>query len=71
MLVSEFFGGPIGLAPLSCSLGMDATELSRDIEPYLIQAELLKLQPRGRCATKSTFVSLGMRVPPLVNGLLR
>ena len=50
---------------------MDPTELTRDIEPYLIQSGLLKLQPRGRCATKATYLALGMRVPPLVNGMLR
>lgn len=70
-LATEFVGGPTGLAPLAASLGMDATELTRDVEPYLLQAGLLQLQPRGRAATRATYIALGLRVPALINGLLR
>ena len=68
VLVDDFRGGPVGLNPFSCTLGMDPSELSRDVEPYLLQAGLLALRGRGRCATRATYLVLGMRVPPMING---
>lgn len=35
------YDGPVGLAPLAASLGMDPTELTKDVEPYLLMAGLL------------------------------
>lgn len=68
VLVDDFRGGPIGLAPFSTTLGMDPTELSRDVEPYLLQAGLLALRGRGRCATRATYLVLDRKVPPMLNG---
>lgn len=68
VLINDFRGGPIGLNPLSCTLGMDPSELSKDVEPYLLQAGLLALRGRGRCATRATYLVLGLPVPPMLNG---
>lgn len=70
-LCMDFLGGPVGLAPLACQLGMDPGELTKDVEPYLVQAGLWRLLPRGRAATRASYVVLDLPVPPLVNGLLR
>lgn len=70
-LAEEFLGGPVGVAPLAASLGMDAQELTKDVEPYLVRAGLLALGPRGRMATRASYVAVGLSVPALVNGLLR
>lgn len=70
-VTDEFFGGPIGLNPLATTLGMDPTELSKDIEPYLVKAGLLRHLPRGRAATRATYIVQGLPIPILINGFLR
>jgi Holliday junction DNA helicase RuvB len=67
-LVDTFRGGPIGLNPFSSTLGVSTAELTADIEPYLIQAGLLTLRGRGRCATRASYLVLGKTVPPMLNG---
>lgn len=67
-LADNFRGGPIGLNPFSSTLGVAPAELTADIEPYLIQAGLLTLRGRGRCATRGTYLVLGQTVPPMLNG---
>lgn len=71
LLLDEFDGGPIGLAPLASSFGVDVTELTRDIEPYLVQAGVWALQPSGRAATRDTWKIITGSVPPIINGRLR
>jgi Holliday junction DNA helicase RuvB len=71
VLLEQFDGGPIGLAPLACALNMDVTEMSRDVEPYLLQAGLWQLLPGGRGATKATWQVVTGSVPLLVNGRMR
>lgn len=68
MLCDDFRGGPVGLAPLTAALQMDRTELTRDVEPYLMQAGLIALKGRGRAATRATYLVLGAKVPAMLNG---
>lgn len=70
-LCMEFNGGPIGAPVLAATLGMDMTELTGDIEPYLMTAGLLTRRPNGRCATTASYMVLGLPVPPILNGWLR
>lgn len=63
-----FRGGPVGLGPLCSMLGMDTSELTREIEPYLIQAGLWMVRGKGRSATRAAYLVRGRRVPPMVNG---
>ena len=67
-LVEDFHGGPVGRLPLAAHLGMSEAELSRDVEPYLMAAGLIVLRGRGRCATRATYLVLGLPVSPLLNG---
>lgn len=62
-----FRGGPIGVSPLANSVGIKQAELIQDIEPRLVRAGLLVIRGNGRCATRDTYVSLGLPVPPLLN----
>jgi Holliday junction DNA helicase RuvB len=71
VLLEQFAGGPIGLAPLACALNMDPTELTRDVESYLIGAGLWALMPGGRGATALTWQVETGHVPPLINGRMR
>lgn len=66
-LVDQFFGGAIGLNPLATALGMEPSELQRDILPFLIQAGLWRQTGRGQCATKATYRVLGRQVPVMIN----
>lgn len=70
-LVKDFMGGPVGATTLASVLNMDATEIHNDIEPYLHIAGLLARGQSGRCATRATYVVLGLPVPPMINGNLR
>ena len=69
-LLGRFRGGSIGLKPLSTALGMDITELTDDVLPYLIQAGLWEQQPRGQAATKALWLHMTGKIPPLINGMI-
>jgi len=68
VLLDSFRGGAIGLNPFASTLGYSTAELTGDVEPYLIQAGLLQLRGRGRCATRATYLVLDRKVPPMLNG---
>lgn len=70
-LCVDHLGGPIGIGPLSASLGMAPAELSRDVEPYLLSSGLLSLLKTGRAATFDTYEALGLDRPILPYGLGR
>lgn len=67
-LVDDFKGGPIGLTPFATALGMDSSELTKDVEPYPLRAGLVALRGRGRCATRATYLVLDREIPPMLNG---
>jgi Holliday junction DNA helicase RuvB len=54
---------PVGAELLTSALGMDVTELTRDIEPYLISAGYIRRLPNGRAATRKAYEALGLRAP--------
>jgi Holliday junction DNA helicase RuvB len=68
VMLQDFDGGPIGLTPLASTLGMDITELTRDVEPYLVRAGLWSLMPGGRGATKATWIVITGDSPAMING---
>lgn len=70
-LATTYFGGPVGLNPLSAALGMHPSELRDDVEPFLIRAGLLQLLTTGRACTNATYGVLGLQCPPLPYGLGR
>lgn len=66
-LLRTFRGGPIGLAPLATTMGMDRNELTRVREPFLVRQGYLKLRGSGRCATADTYRVRDLPVPPMIN----
>lgn len=65
-LIEKFDGGPVGLDNLAAAIGEEAGTLEEVIEPYLIQQGFLMRSPRGRIATRSTYLHFGLQ-PPAVS----
>ncbi len=62
-LVEKFAGGPVGVDTLAVALSEEVDTLTDVIEPFLIQAGLLKHTPRGRTATMLAYKHLGVKPP--------
>jgi Holliday junction DNA helicase RuvB len=60
LIVEHFAGGPVGLQNLAVSLGEEIDTLEDVVEPFLIQAGLLKRTPRGREITARGCTHLGV-----------
>lgn len=67
-LVHTFNGGPVGAGSLAGVLGVDMSELTADIESYLIEVGLLDRRTTGRCCTEKTYGALGLPTPPILCG---
>ncbi|MBC8426246.1 Holliday junction branch migration DNA helicase RuvB [bacterium] len=63
LIVEHFGGGPVGIQNLAVSLGEELDTLEDLVEPFLIQAGLLKRTPRGREATPHAWTHLGLTAP--------
>jgi Holliday junction DNA helicase RuvB len=62
-LCVDHMGGPVGLATLANSIGVDMPSVVGMIEPFLLRAGLIKRGPRGRMATKAAYAHLGLKPP--------
>lgn len=62
-MIEKYNGGPVGLDTLAASTGEDSGTIEDVYEPYLLQTGLLQRTPRGRVATASAYLHLGL-VPP-------
>lgn len=62
-LIERFDGGPAGLDNLAAAIGEDRGTIEEVIEPYLIQQGFLMRTPRGRMATKKTYLHFGLKPP--------
>ncbi len=63
LLIEHFGGGPVGVQNLAVSLGEEVDTLEDVVEPFLIQAGLLKRTPRGREVTTGAYAHLGLDAP--------
>ena len=63
VVTGHFAGGPVGIQNLAVSLGEEADTLEDMVEPFLIQAGLLKRTSRGREATAHAWTHLGLEPP--------
>ncbi|MFW8565296.1 Holliday junction branch migration DNA helicase RuvB [Orrella sp. 11846] len=63
-IVLKFDGGPVGVDSLAAAIGEDRDTIEDVIEPYLIQNGLLQRTPRGRIATQTTWLHLGLSGGP-------
>lgn len=59
-LVELFDGGPVGLSTLAASLNEDTQTIEDIYEPYLLQKGLIERTPRGRRATRNSYLYLGL-----------
>jgi Holliday junction DNA helicase RuvB len=63
VICEHFQGGPVGVQNLAVSLGEESDTLEDVVEPFLIQAGLLKRTPRGREVTPGGWRHLGLEPP--------
>jgi len=60
IIIEKYEGGPVGLSTLATSLSEDPGTIEEVIEPYLIQAGLLKRTAQGRVVTKAGYKHLDL-----------
>jgi len=63
LIMEHFAGGPVGIQNLAVSLGEELDTIEDVVEPFLIQAGLLKRTPRGREVTPRAWGHLGLEPP--------
>lgn len=62
-LCKRFAGGPVGLTTLAVSVGEEPETVETVSEPYLVREGFIARTPRGRVATDSAFLHLGITAP--------
>ena len=62
-LIDKFGGGPVGLDNLAAAISEDRGAIEDVLEPYLIQQGFIMRTPRGRVATKTAYLHLGLPMP--------
>ncbi len=67
-LIEKFDGGPVGLDSLAAAIGEERDTIEEVVEPYLIQQGFMMRTPRGRIATKQTYLHFGLAFPKHFNG---
>ncbi len=55
-MIKKFDGGPVGVDSLAAAIGEERGTIEDVIEPYLIQQGFMMRTPRGRIATKATYI---------------
>lgn len=59
-LIEKFDGGPVGVDSLAAAIGEERGTIEDVIEPFLIQQGYIMRTARGRIATKSAYLHLGL-----------
>lgn len=59
-IIEKFQGGPVGVDTLSSAISEETHTLEEVYEPYLLQKGFITRTPRGRMATESAYVHLGL-----------
>ena len=62
-IIKFYGGGPVGLETIAAAIGEEAITIEDVYEPYLMQIGFLSRTPRGRCATRSAYLHLGLTPP--------
>ena len=62
-LVDKFDGGPTGVESLAAAISESRDTIEDVLEPYLIQQGFMMRTPRGRVATRKTYLHFGLSVP--------
>jgi holliday junction DNA helicase RuvB len=69
-IVEKFDGGPVGIDSIAAAIGEERGTLEDVIEPFLIQQGFLMRTARGRMATRTAYLHLGLTVPAQLSGTL-
>ena len=69
-IIDKFGGGPVGLDTLAAAICEESDTIEDVYEPFLIQQGLLNRTPRGRTATRSTYLHFGRPFPESPQGKL-
>jgi Holliday junction DNA helicase RuvB len=59
-MIRKFDGGPVGVDSLAAAIGEERGTIEDVLEPYLIQQGFLMRTPRGRMATRTAYLHLGL-----------
>ena len=62
-VIEKFDGGPVGLDNLAAAIGEERGTIEDVLEPYLIQQGYLMRTPRGRMATRASYLHFGLNPP--------
>jgi len=62
-IIEKFDGGPVGIDSLAAAIGEERGTLEDVIEPFLIQQGFVMRTARGRMATRTAYLHLGLKVP--------
>jgi len=62
-VMQKFDGGPVGVDNLAAAIGEERGTIEDVIEPFLIQQGFLMRTPRGRMATRSSWLHFGLDAP--------
>ena len=62
-VIRKFDGGPVGVESLAAAIGEERGTIEDVLEPYLIQQGFLMRTPRGRIATRASYLHFGLKPP--------
>jgi Holliday junction DNA helicase RuvB len=62
-IIEKFDGGPVGIESIAAAIGEERGTLEDVIEPFLIQQGYVMRTARGRMATRSAYLHLGLQPP--------
>ena len=68
-IINKFSGGPVGLQTLAAASSEEEDTIEEVYEPYLMQLGFIERTPRGRSATPSSYLHLGI-TPPTQGNLI-
>ena len=62
-IIEKFDGGPVGIESIAAAIGEERGTLEDVIEPFLIQQGYVMRTARGRVATRTAYLHLGLQPP--------
>jgi holliday junction DNA helicase RuvB len=62
-IIEKFDGGPVGIESIAAAIGEERGTLEDVIEPFLIQQGYVMRTARGRVATRTAYLHLGLKPP--------
>jgi Holliday junction DNA helicase RuvB len=62
-LIQKFDGGPVGIESLAAAIGEERGTIEDVLEPFLIQQGFMMRTPRGRVATRASYLHFGLSPP--------